>query len=222
MTYPPFRINEVVDNTSSTKVLPGPSRVVAICAQTSRVWFIALPSRTERKPLRQQAYLKGPFAVPFVTCEQWKAGHQIYTVQLKEPATLELSDKNLLASIDEKLRPRVERDLKLRDQRYEIVATVLSSGDDRKVALTATEALSDMERLREGIRRAANIHNVTRTTARHLVHLFWAGGSQLNSLMPRFERCGLRGHSKTSSKKLGRPRRLFKQGLTSNPGFSLT
>jgi hypothetical protein len=221
MTYPPFRINEVVDNTSSTKVLPGPSRVVAICAQTSRVWFIALPSRTERKPLRQQAYLKGPFAVPFVTCEQWKAGHQIYTVQLKEPATLELSDKNLLASIDEKLRPRVERDLKLRDQRYEIVATVLSSGDDRKVALTATEALSDMERLREGIRRAANIHNVTRTTARHLVHLFWAGGSQLNSLMPRFERCGLRGHSKTSSKKLGRPRRLFKQGLTSNPGFSL-
>lgn len=221
MTYPPFRINEVVDNTSSTKVLPGPSRVIAICAQTSRVWFIALPSRTERKPLRQQAYLKGPFAIPFVTCEQWKEGHQVYSVQLKESAKLELSDKSLLASVDEKLKPRVERDLKLRDQRYEIVATVLSSGDDRKVVLTPTEALSDTARFRKGIRRAAKVHNVTRTTARHLVHLFWAGGSQLNALMPRFDRCGLRGHSKTSSRKLGRPRRLFKQGLTSNPGFTL-
>ncbi len=221
MTYPPFRINEVVDNTSSTKVLPGPSRVIAICTQTSRVWLIALPTCTESKPLRQQAYLKGPFAIPFVTCEQWKAGHQVYSVQLKESAKLELSDKSLLASVDEKLKPRVERDLKLRDQRYEIVATVLSSGDDRKVVLTANEALSDMTRFREGIRRAAKVHNVTRTTARHLVHLFWAGGSQLNSLMPRFDRCGLRGHSKTSRKKLGRPRRLFKQGLTSNPGFTL-
>ncbi len=221
MTYPPFRINEVVDNTSSTKVLPGPSRVIAICTQTSRVWLIALPTCTESKPLRQQAYLKGPFAIPFVTCEQWKAGHQVYSVQLKESAKLELSDKSLLASVDEKLKPRVERDLKLRDQRYEIVATVLSSGDDRKVVLTPTEALSDMTRFRKGIRRAAKVHNVTRTTARHLVHLFWAGGSQLNSLMPRFDRCGLRGHSKTSRKKLGRPRRLFKQGLTSNPGFTL-
>lgn len=221
MTYPPFRINEVVDNTSSTKVLPGPSRVIAICTQTSRVWLIALPTCTESKPLRQQAYLKGPFAIPFVTCEQWKTGHQVYTVQLKESAKLELSDKNLLASFDEKLKPRVERDLKLRNQRYEIVTTVLSSGDDRNVVLTATEALSDMTRFREGIRRAAKVHNVTRTTARHLVHLFWAGGSQLNSLMPRFDRCGLPGHSKTSSKKLGRPRRLFKQGLTSNPGFIL-
>lgn len=221
MTYPPFRINEVFDNTSSTKVLPGPSRVIAICTQTSRVWLIALPTCTESKPLRQQAYLKGPFAIPFVTCEQWKAGHQVYSVQLKESAKLELSDKSLLASVDEKLKPRVERDLKLRDQRYEIVATVLSSGDDRKVVLTANEALSDMTRFREGIRRAAKVHNVTRTTARHLVHLFWAGGSQLNSLMPRFDRCGLRGHSKTSRKKLGRPRRLFKQGLTSNPGFTL-
>ncbi len=221
MTYPPYRINEVIDNTSSTKVLPGPCRVIAFCAQTSRLWLIALPACTESRPLRHQAYLKGPFAIPVATCEQWKTAHQAYTVQLKESAKFQLSDKNLLAGFDEKLRPRVERDLKLRDKRYEIVATVLSTGDNRKVSLTASEALSDMARLRDGIRRATKIHNVTRTTARNLVHLFWAGGSQLNSLMPRFDRCGLRGHSKTSSKKLGRPRRLFKQGLTTNPGFTL-
>lgn len=221
MTYPPFRMNEVIDNTSSAKVLPGPSRVIAFCKQTSRVWLIALPSCTESSPLRHQAYLKGPFAIPFATCEQWKTRHQVYPAQLKEAATLQLSDKNLLDITDEKRRHRVERDLELRDQRYEIVETVLSSADDRDVVLTATEALSDRAKLREGIRRATKVHHVTRTTARHLVHLFWAGGSQLNALMPRFDRCGLRGHSKTSSNKLGRPRRLFTQGLTTNPGFTV-
>lgn len=221
MTSPPYRINEVIDNTSPTKVLPGPCRVIAFCTQTSRMWLIALPACTEGSPLRHQTYLKGPFAIPFATCEQWKAAHKIYPVRLNESATLQLSDKNLLDITDEKLRHRVERDLELRDQRYEVVETVLSSGDERNVLLTATEALPDRARLREGIRRATKVHNVTRTTARHLVHLFWAGGSQLNALMPRFDRCGLRGHSKTSSKKLGRPRRLFKQGLTTNPGFTL-
>ncbi|MGQ0596708.1 hypothetical protein [Aquabacterium sp.] len=221
MTHPPFRLNEVIDNTADAKVLPGPCRVIGFCSQTSSLWLIALPERIECMPLRHRGYLKAPFAVASSTCEQWKASHQVYALQLQGTATLQLSDANLLGISDDRRRRRVERDLRLRDQRYEIVKTALSRPGTHGSMLTASDALTDMPRLREGIRRATKAHRITRTTARHLVHVFWAGGSQLNTLMPRFDRCGLRGHAKTSSKKLGRPPRAIKHGLTQNPGFVL-
>jgi len=222
MTSPPFRINEVVDNTDvESKVLPGPCRVIGFQLATSEMWLIELPRSRELMPLRFPGYLKAPFAIPFAVCAGWKEAHKIYAVLVEDSPTLQLSDKNLLDSADKKRKAQVERDLRLRDQRYEVVKTVLHPGEGRNGILTANEALSDPSGLRAGISRATEIHHVTRTTARHVVHLFWSGGSQLNALMPRYDRCGLRGHSKKSQKKLGRPSRLFKGGMTTNPGFVL-
>lgn len=222
MTSLPFRINEVVDNTDvESKVLPGPCRVIGFRLATSEMWLIELPRSREPMPLRLPGYLKAPFAIPFAVCVGWKETHKIYAVLVEDSPTLQLSDNNLLDSADKKRKAQVERDLRLRDQRYEVVKTVLHPGEGRNGILTANEALSDPGGLSAGISRATKIHHVTRTTARHVVHLFWSGGSQLNALMPRYDRCGLRGHSKKSQKKLGRPSRLFKAGMTTNPGFVL-
>lgn len=222
MSFPPYRINEVVDNINSeSKVLPGPCRIIGFRASTSEMWMIELPKCREPMPLRFTAYLKAPFAIHYSVCARWKEAHQIYGIRVEESPALQLSDNNLLDSADQERKRRVERDLRLRDKRYEVVKTVLNPGEGRTGILTASEALSDFGGLREGISRACKTHRVARTTARHLVHLFWAGGSQLNALMPRFDRCGLRGHPKKSLKKLGRPSRLFKMGVTTNSGFVL-
>lgn len=222
MTSLPFRINEVVDNTDvESKVLPGPCRVIGFHPAQGEVWLIELPRSRAHQPFRLPGYLKAPFAIPLKEFAGWQQAHKIYAVLVEDSPSFQLSDKNLLDSADKKRRTRIKRDLRLRDQRYEVVKTVLHPGEERTGMLTASEALSDPDRLRAGIARAAEIHHVTRTSARHFVHLFWSGGSQLNALMPRYDRCGLQGHSKKSLKKLGRPSRLFKAGMTTNPGFVL-
>lgn len=222
MTFPPYRINEVVDNTDNgSKALPGPCRIIGFSVSTCEMWLIELPKCREPMLHRLPGYLRAPFAIPYSVCAGWKEAHRIYAVQVEESPALQLSDNNLLDSAIKGRKDRVVRDLRQRDERYEVVKTILHPGESRTGILTASEVLSNTGELRARILRASKTHGVTRTTARHLLHLFWAGGSQLNALMPRFDRCGLRGHPKTSQKKLGRPSRLFKSGATTNPGFVL-
>jgi len=222
MSHPPFRINEVIDNCAEDQLLPGPCRVLGYNFIAREMWLIALPSKQSKHPLRHQDYVKRPFAVSFKDGEAWKAQHLVYGLQIKATPELQMTEANMLDAAGIGKAARVERDLAKREVRFQVVARALARNDGSDTLMTANEALNDKPRLLMGLQRASRELHVSRTTARHLVHLFWAGGSQVNALLPKYSFCGLPGHNKKSSKKLGRPPRLFTQGVTSTGGHVLT
>lgn len=222
MTHPPFRINEVLDNCADNRILPGPCRVLGYDFVARVMWLIALPSRQDKRPLRHRDYLKQPFTVSFTDGSYWRDQHMVYSLQLKAAAELQMTEANMLTTAGAGKAARVKRDLEKRDIRFQIVATALSREGDSNLMMTANEALNDRPRLLKGLQHAAKKFCVSRTTARHLVHLFWAGGSQVNALLPKYGFCGLPGHAKTSAKKLGRPSRSFKHGISTSNGHVMT
>lgn len=222
MNTPPFRINEVLDNCTDNRVLPGPCRVLGYDFVAGLMWVIALPAKQEKHPLRHRDYLKQPFAVSFAEGNRWKDEHIVYSLQIKATAALQMTDENMLRTAGESKVARVKRDLEKRDMRFQIVAEVLRRKGLGQLMMTANEALNDRQSLLNGLQRASKKFGISRTTARHLVHLFWAGGSQVNALLPKYGFCGLPGHAKKSAKKLGRPPRTFKCGITTSKGYVLT
>lgn len=222
MNHPPFRINEVLDNCTENRLLPGPCRVLGYDFVAGYMWLIALPSKQEKHPLRHRDYLRQPFTVSFTEGNRWRDQHMVYSLQTKATAELQMTEENMLTTAGAGKAARVKRDLEKRDKRFQIVATVLSGEGGSHLMMTANEALNDRPRLLKGLQHAAKTFCISRTTARHLVHLFWAGGSQVNALLPKYGFCGLPGHTKTSTKKLGRPSRPFKHGITTSNGHVLT
>lgn len=222
MNHPPFRINEVLDNCSDNRVLPGPCRVLGYDFVAGYMWLIALQAKQERHPLRHRDYLKQPFTVSFTEVNYWKDQHIVYSLQIKATAALQMTEENMLATAGVSKAARVKRDLRKRDVRFQIVAEALCKEGSTHLMMTANEALNDRHFLHKGLQRASKKFGISRTTARHLVHLFWAGGSQVNALLPKYGFCGLPGHAKTSAKKLGRPSRPFKHGITTSKGYVLT
>lgn len=222
MNHPPFRINEVLDNCTDNRVLPGPCRVLGYDFIAGDMWLIALPDKQEKHPLRHRDYLKQPFTVSFTEGNHWRDQHIVYSLQIKATAELQMTEENMLTTAGVSKVARVKRDLKKRDVRFQIVAEALRGEGHPHLMMTANEALNDRPGLLKGLQRASKKFDISRTTARHLVHLFWAGGSQVNALLPKYGFCGLPGHTKTSAKKLGRPSRSFKHGITTSKGYVLT
>lgn len=222
MNHPPFRINEVLDNCPDNRVLPGPCRVLGYDFIAGDMWLIALPAKQEKHPLRHRDYLKQPFTVSFTDGNHWKEQHIVYSLQIKATAELQMTEENMLTTAGASKVARVKRDLEKRDVRFQIVAEALRGEGRAHLMMTANEALNDRSCLLKGLQRASKKFGISRTTARHLVHLFWAGGSQVNALLPKYGFCGLPGHAKTSAKKLGRPPRTFKHGIATSKGYVLT
>ena len=217
----PFRPNDIVANAPGSHVLAGNTRVLDFDLTTSRLWLIMLPARHEHESLKNgiQRYIKAPIEVDHALYEECLKDGRIHL--LNTPVTEILPDEDRLASTDDpRRRLSIMKDIQYRDKRFAVIKELicLVGTSIRKPVM---EILQD-KTLPKQITAQARLHGVSVRAAYHYLHLFWAGGSTKNALSTRFRFCGNPGVEKPQRRHLGRPTKLFQNGLTPAAGYALT
>ena len=132
-----------------------------------------------------------------------------------QPTEYLLSDVEIQRRFPPKKSNEISRQLIMRDEKWKLIQPVI---------IEYTEKLYDLTLFPEIIRLYCQQHlnkNYEQKIKWYLYQYF-AGGMQINALLPLFPSCGGKGKTRNSNgKKLGRPNAAVKSGFFSHQGFVL-
>lgn len=217
----PFKPNDIIASTPASNTLPVNTRVLAFDEPSNRLWLIGLPTSTtcDGKGARIQDYLKGPYAVPFDEYRDHASEGRIYTLNIQESPAMPDAAR-LSAASTARERRSIEKDIRYRDRRYAAIQSIVCV--NRTTTLKPIQDVLEDQTLPAQIQEQAIAHGLSEKSIYHYLHLFWAGGSQRNSLSTRFRHCGNPGQPKAQRCHLGRKPNLFLKGLIPTDGYPLT
>lgn len=210
----PFQPLDVLSNTPHSTVLPVPMRVLEFVAGKDELWLIALPGRVGKKNTRRDTYTGGPVRYSLSDFVAHVSESRVAASKFISNPVHNMPDGEMLArAATPKARIRVEKQIRHRDHRWELVAPIVAGRSFLEVINDSGRTTAIAQRAKEA--------GVSRTTIYYLLHRYWASGSRKNGLINSYARCGSPGVSKAQGVKLGRRTRLHKAGEPNSEGYVL-
>jgi len=201
--------NCVIRALSPRAPFDGAARVILVDVQADSIWLVQL-ERSDKLPIR---YYTRPRAYMLRVVEMLvRQGH----IGISEATPL--STTWLMS--DAEIQKRYERvaakgsecsQLSTRDRRWEIISPIVNS-------ISIFELLA-RGRYYEAIAHRSKELGVAVKTVASVLHLYWAGGSSLNSLLPRYHNSGAPGEIRAQRRKLGAPNIASRNSLPGLQGF---
>lgn len=210
----PFQSLDALSNSPHSTVLQGVMRVLDYVVINDELWLIPLPGRIGKKDTRRDTYTAGPVLRSLVEFVAHITDSRVAASKFVSNPVHNMPDAEMLArAATLKARMRVEKQIRHRDLRWEIIAPIVTGR-------SFLEIINDPGRT-TAIAQRAKETGVSRTTIYYLLHRYWASGSRKNGLMNNYARCGSPGVSKAQGTKLGRRTRLHKDGEPNSEGYVL-
>jgi putative transposase len=203
-----IQANHLLRSASARAPFTGTHRVVLVSAKTDRLWTIPL-ARADRRAV---SYQRKPQCYSIRAVEVLVRQLLIEVIEDAVPAEWLRSDTQIQARYGRSVARRCSQ-LARRDARWEIIEPIVSRhtlfdllecGMYQRVVSARAEEL--------GIR----VKNVA-----GILHLYWAGGLNVNALLPRFHNSGARGQIRHQRKKLGRPNIAVRSSMPELEGFRI-
>lgn len=212
---------DVLHNGPQGNLLAHPMRVLAISPAEDRIWLIQLQRQHSKKKGRTRTYFRGPQLYPLSEIQAHLNDARLTKAVYNHRELLNRSKEDIIASATSRRQAKhFTKMMDDRDARWTLLLPVLSGSPDGQHPRPFLQIIADPA-LPALVKQRAEQQKVALTTVYSLLHQYWAQGSRKNSLCTNLWRCGCPGQPKAQGRKLGRPSRLFLNGVA-GPGITLT
>lgn len=169
-----------------------PQRILSVDPKKNEIWCIGLLGHQTNGHVK--GYVRGPHMLPLSSVESAVTEGLVCTATFNAPGYWSMTDGDYVEEVPielERERGRRRSRLKKRDQLWAAITPLVS----RPETTFPWSCLTHSEVLRQ-----ATQHGVSVPTIYRAVHLYWAGGSVMNALIPSTHRCGSPGTQRSEYK----------------------
>jgi putative transposase len=202
--------NHVLRASSSRAPFDGSYRVILVSRQSDRVWLIQL-SRSDQRNI---CYHRGPRYYSLREIELLVRQSLVDVTEGTIPPEWLLSDAQIQKRYGRSPDAAKCSQLERRDRRWGVIEPITRS--------YTTFDLLERGRYRQAVAQRARELEVSVKKVAALLHLYWAGAGNMNSLMPRYHNSGAPGKFRVQRKKLGRPNVAVRNSMPELEGFQIS